>query len=81
MWARWSCWDFDSLIAMNPAIPPSTYEPIIGQNGLFNNQSRKRKILNSKPVVDLETNGLHQTIPAQDMLQELHPHNPTKLWD
>ena len=31
--------------------------------------------LNSIPVVDLERDGLHQTIPAQDML-----HDQTRLW-
>ena len=34
-----------------------------------------------KPVVDLERDGLHQVIPAQEMLYEQCPNNQTRLWD
>ena len=34
-----------------------------------------------KPVVDLDRDGLSQTIPAQDRLSEWHPYNQTKLHD
>ena len=61
---------------------PSGYRWKVEQTGLFNlcmATSLGEKKTELKLVIDMVKDGFHQSIPAQDTLDEQHPHDQTTL--